>query len=169
MTRWYLVHTKPSAEELARQNLERQGYGVYVPRLATVAWRAGVAYERVVPLFPRYVFLNVHEQQQSLAPVRSSVGVANVVRFGAEYTVVAEEVVTALRGREDPQTGLHRLMQPRLVAGDAVTISRGPFAGLDGVFERESGADRVIVLLTFLGQEARMRVPARFVVPGHAA
>lgn len=167
--RWYLVHTKPSAEEVARQNLERQGYGVYLPRVVTRAWRGDVAVERIVPLFPRYVFLQLQEGRQSLAPVRSSIGVANVVRFGSEYAGVSESVITTLQERADPLTGLHRLASQRLEAGDVVRIRMGPFEGLEGVFERESGADRVIVLLTLLGQEARMRIPARFVVPGRAA
>jgi len=39
-----------------------------------------------------------------------------------------------------------------------VRISTGPFEGLEGVFERQAGADRVVVLLRLLGQNASVCV-----------
>jgi transcription antitermination factor NusG len=50
-----------------------------------------------------------------------------------------------------------------------VHITTGPFEGLEGVFEREAGCDRVVVLLNLLGQDAQVRVHADFVLPGYAA
>src|SRR5579872_4030151 len=100
MLRWYLIHTKPFAENRAQQHLERQGYEVYLPRLLQrVGLRRG---QRTVALFPRYLFLRLAEGAQALAPVHSSVGVSEVVRFGCCYAVVAEDVIGALRARADP-------------------------------------------------------------------
>jgi transcriptional antiterminator RfaH len=164
MLRWYLIYTKPSSEALALRNLAQQHYEVYLPRIMRTAHRAGRRYESVVALFPRYLFLHLNEGQQALAPVRSTVGVAGIVRFGSRYTTVPDEVIHDLWARADPATGLHRLsvgVQPR--RGDPVRISRGPFDGLQAVFERAAGADRVIVLLRLLGQSAPVCVPADFI------
>jgi transcriptional antiterminator RfaH len=164
MLRWYLIYTKPSGEALALKNLARQHYQAYLPRILRTVRRAGRRYERVVALFPRYMFLRLNEGQQALAPVGSTVGVAGIVRFGSRYTIVPDEVIHDLQARADPATGLHRLSigaQP--TRGDPVRISRGPFDGLEGVFERAAGADRVIVLLRLLGQNAPVCVPADFV------
>ena len=170
MLRWYLVHTKPSRESLAEENLRRQGYRVHLPRMVHSVRRAGQWRESIAPLFPRYLFLQLHEGRQALSPVRSSVGVAGIVRFGASYAIVADEIMRELRLREDPETGLHRLiMRPHLARGAAVHITTGPFEGLEGVFEREAGCDRVVVLLNLLGQDAQVRVHADFVLPGYAA
>jgi transcriptional antiterminator RfaH len=170
MRRWYLVQTKPANETLAEENLLRQGYEVYLPRLLSSARLAGQWRERVSALFPRYLFLRLHEGSQALGPVRSSVGVGSVVRFGAHYAIVPDQVVEELQARADPQSGLHRLRRPALpVPGSKVRIRTGPFDGLEGVFEREAGSDRVIVLLQLLGQAARVRLPAYTVLlPGHA-
>jgi transcriptional antiterminator RfaH len=165
MLRWYLVHTKPSGETLAQANLVRQGYDVYLPQVLQRVRNGGRIAERIVALFPRYLFLRLREGLQTLGPVRSSVGVASIVRFGASYAVVPDPVVRNLKLRADPESGLHRVSPPpALKAGAAVKIESGPFDGLQGVFEREAGSDRVVVLLNLLGQHASVRVPARFIV-----
>jgi transcriptional antiterminator RfaH len=95
--------------------------------------------------------------------VRSTLGVANVVRFGAHFATVPDEIIRQLREREDPQTGLHTLHPPPVAPGTAVRITAGVFAGLEAVFEREEGADRVVVLLSLLGQKRQVRFPAELV------
>jgi transcriptional antiterminator RfaH len=168
--RWYLIHTKPARESLAAVNLERQGYQVHLPRVVQSDRRRGQWRERVVPLFPRYLFLRLCEGRQALGPVRYSLGVAGIVRFGASYAIVPDRIIDELRERADPETGLHRLVTPPvLVRGATVHFTNGPFEGLDGVFEREAGSARVVVLLNLLGQDTSVRVPAAFVLPGCAA
>jgi transcriptional antiterminator RfaH len=167
---WYLVHTKPAAEAIAQLNLERQGYKVYLPRATQAVRCRGIWRERVAPLFPRYLFLGLQSGAQSLGPVRSSVAVAGVVRFGAEYALVPDTVIDDLRGRTDPISGLLRIgAAASLARGTPVRITRGPLDGLEGVFEREEGAERVVVLLNLLGGQAAVQVPARYVVPRRAA
>lgn len=166
---WFLVFTKPAGEETARVNLERQGYRTYYPRLLRHCLRRGCWVEQVVSLFPRYLFVQVDTALQSLAPVHSTVGVTNVVRFGSESTVVPDAVVETLIRREDPQSGLHRLGESRpLIPGARVSIVAGAFEGLDGIFERDDGGERVIVLLKLLGRKTPVRMPAGFVMPGSA-
>lgn len=170
MLRWYLIHTKPSRESLAEANLQRQGYTVHLPRMLQSVRRHGQWRECIAPLFPRYLFLQLSEGRQALSPVRSSLGVAGIVRFGANYAIVPDQIITELRLRADPETGLHRLAnRPVLARGATVHITAGPFEGLDGVFEREAGSARVVVLLNLLGQDASVRVPADFVLAGYAA
>ena len=170
MLRWYLIHTKPVREGVAELNLQRQGYETYLPRILRSARRRGRWCDHVVPLFPRYLFLQLSEGCQALGPVRSSVGVSGVVRFGTRYAIVSQQIITQLRLRADPETGLHRLAKPTSPArGAAVRITAGPFEGLDGVFEREAGSARVVVLLNLLGQDAAVRIPAEAVAPSYAA
>jgi transcriptional antiterminator RfaH len=168
--RWYLVHTKPSAEAVAQLNLERQGYETYLPRLLQrVLWRQQRR-ERVVPLFPRYLFLRLDSGRQTLSPVRSTAGVATVVRFGAEFAIVPDPVVGDLRSRADPATGLHRLSDAiKLVRGSAVQIVASAFDGLEGIFERTAGGDRVVVLLALLGRMTPVQVPVDTVLAARFA
>jgi transcription antitermination factor NusG len=46
-----------------------------------------------------------------------------------------------------------------------VRIGAGPFDGLEGIFQREDGAERVVVLLNLLGHDTPVRVPAEWILP----
>jgi transcriptional antiterminator RfaH len=160
LLRWYLIHTKPAAERLAQVNLERQGYEIYLPRLLQLRLWPRRAHRRIVPLFPRYLFLRLNQGHQPLNPVRSTLGVAGVVRFGSCYTVVPDRVIRELQSRADPVSGLHTLRPAApLAPGTPVAVRSGPFSGLNGIFERPAGAERVVVLLRLLGQDASVCVP----------
>ena len=168
--RWYLIHTKPSRELIALVNLNRQGYEIYFPRLKRLIQRRGRFLDQVTALFPRYLFLRLREGDQPLGPVRSSVGVNCVVRFGARYAVVPDRLIRELKAHADPESGLHRLDRRwSIESGARVSIITGSFKGLEGIFEREDGVDRVVVLLRLLGQDVPVRLPACIVLPSHAA
>ena len=161
MHRWYLIQTKPAAEREAQEQLQRQGYHSYLPCVLQRLRRRGRVFMHTVALFPRYLFLRLDEGRQSLTPVRSTGGVSNVVRFGARFATVPEEIIRSLREREDPHTGLHELASPALRQGTPVRIDGGSFAGLEGVFERAEGIVAVWwSLLRLLGEERQVHFPA---------
>lgn len=172
MTRWYLVHTKPAREALAQSHLERQGFRIYQPLLASPAHGGATAsahapsspVHRLLPLYPRYLFLRLDVGRQDLGPVRSTVGVSSIVRFGGQFAVVPDGVVSALKERADPVTGLHHLAVPdRLEPGSPLRVVAGAFDGLDGIFQRRAADERVVILLNLLGQQTTVQIPACFV------
>ncbi len=167
--RWFLVLTKPSAESTAKTHLERQDYQVYYPRLLRPSLRRGHWADRVVSLFPRYLFVRVDTAYQSLAPVRSTFGIVDIVRFGAQPATVSDAIVEGLVERADALSGLHRVRcGSRLERGTRVNIIAGAFEGLDGIFEREAGGDRVVILLNLLGRRTPVGIPSRYVVSSTA-
>jgi len=158
MSKWHAVLCKPHREEVAAANLENQGYEIYLPRLTLLKRRAGRWAEMIEPLFPRYLFINSTDSEKSLAPVRSTPGVKDFVRINAIPAVVPEKVIRELRKRADPDTGLHRISTSPFRTGARVRFTKGSFAGLEGIFEMESGAARVVVLLKLLGKTNRVTV-----------
>lgn len=164
MDSWYTVFCKPRGEETAEANLNNQGYTVYLPRLLTQRRRAGKWVDRIEPLFPRYLFLRPRDAAQSLAPVRSTLGVASMVKFGARVAVVSNELIEALRTREDSSAGVHvhrKVFEP----GGTVKFVDGPFSGLQAIFTKETGSERVIVLLELLGKMNRLSVDRAWLAP----
>jgi transcriptional antiterminator RfaH len=161
---WYLVHTKPLAEVVAQGNLERQGYRAYLPQLIQLTRRKERWSERVVSLFPRYLFLHVDARLQSLRPVHSTIGVSGIVRFGMHFAVVDDAIIADLRARADPSTGLHRLRAAaRFTRGTRVRVTAGPFCGISGIFDRAEGTERVTILLNLLGQETMVDFPTELI------
>ena len=164
MTVWYAALCKPRREALAEANLVNQGYRVYLPRLATQRRRDGKWVDTMEPLFPRYLFVRAGNERHSLAPVRSTLGVSDLVRFGGQPATIPEAVVESLRAKLDSSTeasARRSLFKP----GAKVEFRAGPFTGLDGAFDVEAGADRVFVLLEFLGKINKVKVCRDWLVP----
>ena len=102
-TQWFAVQSKPRQECTAKVQLERQGYTAYLPMM-TVRKRKRAAWTTSIePLFPRYLFVHADVNQQSLAPVRSTVGVSGLVRFGTLLRPVPDAVVHYLQQAEAAQ------------------------------------------------------------------
>ena len=161
--KWYAVLCKPRGEEVAVTNLENQGYAVYLPRLLARHRRLGKWVDRIEPLFPRYLFLRVRDERQSLTPVRSTVGVSGLIRFGGQPTVVSDALIEALRARQDAATGVH-LQRTEFNPGAPVKFVDGPFSGLEGIFSKDTGEERVIVLLALLGKMNSLKVDRDWLV-----
>jgi transcriptional antiterminator RfaH len=139
---------------------------VYYPRLLRPTQRRGRWTDLVASLFPRYLFLRLAVGHQAMGPVRSTVGVANIVRFGYDCAVVPDAVIADLRTRADSETGLHRLQgRAPLTPGSNVRVVGGLFDGLEGVFQRKSGRERVVLLLELLGRDTFVQLPAAFILP----
>ena len=151
---WYLVYAKPRQEALAQANLERQRYGVYLPKVRLLRRRRGRQEAVVEPLFPRYLFIHLDTQSDNWGPIRSTFGVAALVRFGAEPAQVPDELVAHLKAQEG-QDGLHEWAEPKIKVGDRVRVAEGPLKGYEGILLAKNGQERVMLLLEMLGKEVR--------------
>ena len=159
MLNWYAVQTKPRQEAIAELNLERQGYQTYLPKILLRKRRRDKWTRVVEPLFPRYLFIQVNTKQQSLAPVRSTLGVATLVRFGHLLRPVPNEIIGYLKQQELEGAGLRTDDTCPHQPGDPVQILQGPFAGLNGIFQTATGEQRALVLLELLGRQNPITVP----------
>lgn len=159
--RWYVVHTKPKQEGRAETNLQAWGIETLSPRLRERRYSARhPSAFRIAPLFPQYIFARF-EADSLLSKVRLTRGVHDVVGFGEYATPVADEIITLIRNRLS-DGGFVTVAEP--VPGDLVSIEAGPLRSLVGVFEREMrGRDRVMVLLTTVGANARVQLPKAFI------
>ena len=146
MKKWYLLYTKPRQEKLALQHLQNQAYEVYLPLIQVEKIRQGVRGLVEEALFPRYLFVQLDEAgSQSWAPIRSTVGVSQLVKFGHRFAEVSQDLVSWVQD----QARLVKLA-PELKHGDVVTITEGPFRGMDAIFKTYDGEKRAILLLTLL-------------------
>lgn len=152
---WYVVFTKPRQEARAQEQLERQGFEIYAPRYPRL--KPGSMTASIEPMFPRYLFLRPTHLEQSLAVVRSTLGVSNLVRFGLDPARVRAEVVEKIRALEAEQMAQPLASQYPYQAGDRVRIEAGPLQGLEGLVEAVA-EKRVMVLMSFLGRESSVTI-----------
>jgi transcriptional antiterminator RfaH len=156
---WYLVYTKPRGEQTALENLSRQGYSVYLPRVRIRRRRGSRYVFRVEPLFPRYLFIHLNPGKDDWGPIRSTLGVSSLVRFGGIPAAVPEGFVRMLQERED-EHGLQILPSNEPVVGEAVRIVDGVMRGYEGVLVARSGKERAVVLLELANKYVRVQLAA---------
>jgi len=161
---WYLVYAKPRQESVAQTNLVRQGFETYLPKVHQVVRRQGKRVTVVAPMFPRYLFVHL-DDQTSWSPIRSTLGVVSLVRFGPDAAQVPDKLIAVLRQREDAQ-GVQQLPDTQLQPGSRLRITEGLFAGYEGILLAKSGRDRVVLLLEILGDRARAVVDIDSLEPG---
>ncbi len=161
---WYLVYTKPRQEVLAQENLVRQGYAVYLPQVRLMRKRQGRQVAIIEPLFPRYLFIYLDTQKDNWGPIRSTFGVASLVRFGSEPAKVPDEFVAHLKAQEGLE-GLHEWAESKITVGDRMRVTEGPLKGYEGILLAQSGQDRVMLLLDMLGKEVRTHLSTDKIEP----
>ena len=152
---WYVVHTKVRQEALALTNLNRQAFECYMPMLRMEKLRRHKATLVEEPMFPRYLFIRLDSSGsgQSWSPIRSTLGVSQLVRFGGQPAVVDSKLIELLRARE--QVGQsERLFR----SGERVVVADGPFAGIEAIFKATDAESRSMILLEMLSKPVAMRI-----------
>lgn len=154
-TAWYLVHTKPRQETIALSNLERQGYVCYLPQMRVQRVRRQRASIVTEPMFARYLLIELDssEQGKSWGPIRSTLGVHQLVHFGTQPAKVDPQLVALLREREQtlPTAALFQ-------SGDAVVITQGPFAGIEAIYQNTDPEQRAFILLNILNKPVSLHI-----------
>jgi transcriptional antiterminator RfaH len=154
-TAWYLVHTKPRQEDVALSNLERQGYQCYLPQMRMERVRRRKAEVATEPMFPRYLFIRLDssDQGKSWSPIRSTLGVSQLVHFGARAAKVDDTLVALLRQRERALP-----TEAMFHSGDSVVIADGPFAGIEAIYKTADAERRAFILLEILSKPVPMQI-----------
>jgi transcriptional antiterminator RfaH len=152
---WYVVHTKVRQEQTACENLARQGYMVYMPRIKILKRSRGRQQAQQEPMFPRYIFVQPGSDAHSIAPVRSTLGVTSIVRFGQEPAVMRPAILKSIRDFEARRNEASDQDISPFQPGERVRVADGPLTGLEGLISDVS-QDRVVVLMQLLGQDTRV-------------
>ena len=153
--RWYVVQTRPHAEQRADKHLRRQGFTTFLPRLLKNRRHARKTETVSRPLFPRYMFVRLDPASQSWHAIRSTMGVANLVGGEQGPVPVRDGIVEALRAQQGSD-GFFRAQARKFAPGEAIRVVDGLFASAIGFFESMSDNERVSVLLEILGRRVRV-------------
>ncbi len=99
---WYLIYTKPRQEAVALTNLSRQGFECYLPMLRVEKIRNRKPALVAEAMFPRYLFirLDTSDSGQSWSPIRSTLGVNQMVKLGGQPAKVGAQLIDLIRFRE---------------------------------------------------------------------
>ncbi|MBU3652416.1 MAG: transcription/translation regulatory transformer protein RfaH [Limnohabitans sp.] len=147
---WFVIHTKPRQEQRALENLQRQGFSVWLPTIDVEKVRRGKLTHVIEPMFSRYLFIQLDKTQSNWSPIRSTLGVSKLVSFGNVPAVVPDTLIESLRQVSGAQQEL------LLKEGDAVRFVSGPLQGLEGILQQRDGELRAMVLIELISQPQRI-------------
>ncbi len=164
MKSWYLIQTKSRKEQLAGEHLQRQGYVVYLPMAEIRRRRRGRAVRVVEPMFPRYLFIRLSDETDDWRPIRSTIGVTALVRFGQVPARIPDGLIASLREKENTE-GIHTLQTQEIRPGARIRIAEGPMEGYEGIFQCKTGKQRVAVLLQIAEKTIGVQLDSDLIEP----
>ena len=158
--KWHVIHTKVKEEFRALENLQAQGFEVFLPTCQVQRKLQGKIKLATEPLFSRYLFIRLSDVSSNWFPIRSTRGVSQLLRFGAlsEPVVLPDPIIDCLKERCAKEEPLHELFN----SGEMLEITQGPFRGFIGFFEKlktlPDGISRALLLVEVLGSTQRLHV-----------
>jgi transcription elongation factor/antiterminator RfaH len=159
MESWYTLYTKPNAERKVAGTLDERGIETFVPEIydPKKATNGGPT-----PFFPCYLFIYADLNQLASSQWQWTPGLRNIVAFDGAPVPVSEQVIDLIRQSLAEYNRNAAKPRPKFTPGDVVRIKSGPFADLVALFERQTtSAERVTVLLNFLGRLNRVRLDVK--------
>lgn len=161
MQDWYLLMTKPREDERAERHLLNQGYEIYRPLIRQFKLKRGRQAAVTEPLFPRYIFILLDDVLSNWAKIRSTRGVAGMIRFADMPARVPGGIITLLKERCCGEHVLDMTLERPFVftPGDNVEITEGSFRGIEAIVREQKGTDRVVLLLQMLGTKQTVEMP----------
>ena len=159
---WYVVRTDPHAENLAENELSRDGFETFLPRIKNA--RTGLP-AKEQPLFPGYLFLRLNPSGEVWPVFRPGHRVIGWLNFGGEVPSLPDSAVAELKQRVEVinhEGGL----RPRFEPGQIVQVMSQSIQGLARVIEdARSPKSRVKVLLEFMGRSIAADVGWEYLRP----
>jgi len=151
---WYVIYTKPKAEDIVSQKLIQTGLEVYNPKMRVKKYVRNRYCEAIEQLFPCYLFARF-EADKYLWMITYTRGVKKVVGGRNTPWPVADGVIDFIRSHEKDGFIIRRCEEIR--EGDTVKIAEGPLKGLTGIFKQIiKGTERVLLLLNAIEYQARV-------------
>jgi transcriptional antiterminator RfaH len=154
--RWVAINTHPHRERVAVENLARQQFKVYCPTELRRVRHARRVHDVTRPIFPGYVFAQVAPDLSLWRSILSTYGVRAVISYGDRPAFVEPGFIEGLRAREIDGV-ITKPVTPYKV-GQEIRLNGGPFDGLVATIVEMNERDRLVLLMSLLRQDIRLKV-----------
>lgn len=158
--RWYVIHSQTGHEDRVKKNLQQRveslGVGdkifnIIVPTRETVVVKRGKKIKQMEKVFPGYILIQMHLDDQTWLVVRTTEGVTGFIGVGQKPTPISQKEVEAIMKFV---TQRQTKFKAKFVTGEAVKIIDGPFADfLGSVQSIDEEKGKLTVLVSIFDRE----------------
>ena len=156
LKKWFILQFKPNSHRLAKRNLHRQGFELFLPLHEVTKHKYNRYVSDLRPLFPGYMFVAFNPASGPWSQINCTAGVSKLVCFGDQPSPIPLDLISGLMARCN---SVGKLLPPnQLNKGEAVQLLTGPFANYIAKVETIDAEQRVWVLMELMGRVTRISV-----------
>jgi transcriptional antiterminator RfaH len=155
---WHILQYKTNSHFIAQKNLTRQNFETFLPLEEVTQHQFGKISNRLKPLFPGYMFINIDKKSLSWPKINSTIGVSKLLITNNKPTPMNMSFVLELMHRCDDKGKL--LAPDRLKKGDKIRVFNSPFTEFITTIEQVDSKNRVWVLMDIMGRQSRTQLMA---------
>ena len=160
---WYVVHSYSGYENKVKLNLETRSksmhmedliYEVVIPMEDVVEIKNGKKVTVPRKMFPGYILVRMHLDDDSWYAVRNTPGVTGFVGSANKPVPLSRREVERFLGVKEEEDKKAPRYKPSWETGDSVRVQTGPFADFNGIIEDINlDQSKVVVLVNIFGRD----------------
>jgi len=160
---WYVIHSYSGYENKVKVNLEtrirsmhmeNRIFEVHIPLEDVVEIKNGKKVTVARKVFPGYILVRMHLDDDSWYAVRNTPGVTGFVGGNNKPTSLSRREVERFLGVQKEEEKVKPRFKPAWEVGETVRVVSGPFADFNGVIEAINlDQSKVTVLVNIFGRD----------------
>jgi transcriptional antiterminator RfaH len=154
--KWFIAQIKPNSYDIAIQNLERQGYETFLPKMQITQRQKQKFINKNIYVFPGYLLVCFNPDLIPWAKINSTYGVTKILAFNNKPAEISSDLVLELKKRYEINSNLTQ--KERLQKGDSIKFYTGPFADLIARVESVDEKNRIWILFEAMGGYRRLKL-----------
>lgn len=154
--KWFIAQIKPNSYNSAIQNLERQGFETFLPKMQITQRQKNKFLVKNAYVFPGYMFVYFDPHIITWVKINSTYGVSKILAFNKKPSEISSDLILELKTRYEINS--NPTQNEKLQKGDSIKFYAGPFVDLIAKIESVDGDSRIWVLLEAMGGYKRLKL-----------
>ncbi len=154
--KWFIAQIKPNSYHTATQNLERQGFETFLPKMEITQKKENRFLFKISYVFPGYMFVCFNPRIISWTKINSTYGVSKILAFNKKPAEISSDLIQDLKIRYEINS--NPTQKVTLNPGDSIKFYSGPFADVIAKVESVDENNRIWVLLEAMGGYQRLKL-----------
>ena len=154
--KWFIAQIKPNSYYIATQNLERQGFETFLPKMEITQRKENKFLVKNVYVFPGYIFVCFDPYIITWTKINSTYGVSKILTFNKKPAVISSDLILELKKRYEINSNPRQ--KEKLQKGDSIKFYAVAFADLIAKVENVDEKNRIWILLEAMGGFQRLKL-----------